>query len=97
MTCAQDIIRKSQALLTRIEKIGVGIEGGMSAEHQSGGFGYTDEKVPKDNFYMPTDALTEDNCRQDGETCEEQHEEARTTRQVFETGEPTMGMLGQQS
>lgn len=96
MTCAQDIIQKTQALLDRIEKIGVGIEGGTSAEHQTGGFGYTDEKIPKDNFYMPTDALTEDNCRRSGDECVANHEEARTTRQVFETGEPSMSMLGQQ-
>lgn len=82
-------------IITRIEKIGVGIEGGMSAEHQTGGFGFTDEKIPKDNFYMPKDALTEDNCYKDGETCEENHEEARTTRQVFSTGETTQAHIGQ--
>lgn len=91
MTLSQENIKKAQNMLIRLEKIGVGMEGGGDVEHQSGGFGYTDEKAKVDDkFYMPKDINTEDNCRRSGEKCKQEHKTKVTTRQTFGTGENPM-------
>jgi hypothetical protein len=109
MSNADLIINKSRRLLDRLDKVavfdqdillkfGVGVEGGASADHQSGGFGYTDETIPDDDsFYFPEDINSEDNCRQNGKRCLVNHDEKITTRQAFSTGETAQASIDQKS
>ena len=87
MTQSKENLVLAKSLLIRLEKIGVGMEGGGDVEHQAGGFGYTDEKVKKDNFYLPKDVNTEDNCPRKGKKCVKEHKVNVTTRQTYGTGE----------
>ena len=88
-------IAKAKSLLERIAKIGVGNEGGGDVEHQSGGFGYTDEVIPADDsFYLPSNILTEDNCRKRGKKCKATHKENVTTKEAYSTGLTVMSQIG---
>lgn len=88
-------IAKAKQLLERIAKIGVGTEGGGDVEHQNGGFGYTDETIPADdNFYLPSNIMTEDNCRRKGKKCKAVHRENVTTKEAYSTGLTEMSQLG---
>ena len=55
-----EIITKSVELLQRIEKMGVGVEGGGPVEHQTGAFGNVEpEETDEETEYTPKDISSE--------------------------------------
>ena len=55
-----EVIAKSVELLQRIEKMGVGMEGGGPVEHQTGAFGSVEpEETDEDTEYTPKDISSE--------------------------------------
>ncbi len=57
---SNEIILKSTELLQRLEKIGVGVEGGGPVEHQTGAFGnIKPEETDEETEYTPKDISSE--------------------------------------
>jgi len=55
-----EVINKSKTLLQRIEKMGVGMEGGGPVEHQTGAFGNVKpEETDEETEYTPKDISSE--------------------------------------